>query len=383
MGGVCIVAAHRTVLGRFLGKLKNLSPVDLACAAAGPIVRDLDVSKIDQVILGNVLGAGHGMNLARQVGIRLGLPPEVPAFTVNMMCGSGLQAIRLAAQSIQSGESGAILCGGTESMSGAAYLVPRVRQGLKFGDASLIDSILRDGLVDAFDGRHMGLLAEAMASARGISRRSQDEWAARSQQRYAAAVASGAFADELVALEGMDADEHPRPGTTTDDLSRLNAAFDGAGTVTAGNSSGINDGAAMVLLADRALAERESWPILCDWIDSTLVGCEPAEMGLGPVFALRRLCERQHIRLNDCDAIEINEAFASQILACLQDLSVDDDVVNRCGGAIALGHPIGASGARLVVHAAHQIHRGSARQAAVSLCVGGGMGVAALLRSRG
>jgi acetyl-CoA C-acetyltransferase len=266
-------------------------------------------------------------------------------------------------------------------MSGSPYLVPRARQGLKLGDATMVDSILRDGLVDAFDGRHMGLLVEAMAASRGIDRRRQDEWAVRSQSRHAAAEASGAFNDERVPLDGLDADEHPRPGATLDGLARLGPAFSPDGSVTAGNASGINDGAAMLLLADRDFARRESWPILCDWVDSATVGCEPAAMGLGPVYALRRLCERGRVDLAGCDMIEINEAFAAQVLACLQELGIDEDSVNRCGGAIALGHPIGASGARLVVHAAHQIRRGAARQAAVSLCVGGGMGVAAVLRS--
>ncbi|MEW4570719.1 acetyl-CoA C-acyltransferase [Tautonia sp. JC769] len=381
MDRLCIVAAKRTPQGRFLGALKRLSPVDLACAAAWPVADQVDGSMIDQVIIGNVLGAGHGMNIARQVGIRLGLPPEVPAFTVNMMCGSGLQAVRLAAQAIRSGEARAVLCGGTESMSGAPYLLPRARQGLKLGDAPLVDSILRDGLLDAFDGRHMGLLAEAMATSYAIDRRSQDAWAARSQQRYADAEESGAFDDERVSVEGLETDEHPRPGTTLDDLSRLKGVFDPDGTVTAGNASGINDGAAMLMLADHALAVRESWPILCDWVDSVAVGCEPAQMGLGPVHALRRLCDRRRCSLADCDAVEINEAFAAQVLACVRELAVPEATVNRCGGAIALGHPIGASGARLAVHAAHQIARGSVHQAAISLCVGGGMGVAALLRA--
>ena len=383
MDRICIVSARRTPQGRFLGALAQQSPVDLACAAAGPVALEVDASAIDQVIVGNVLGAGHGMNVARQVGIRLGLPVEVPAFTVNMMCGSGLQAVRLAAQAIRSGEARAVLCGGTESMSSAPYLLPRARQGLKLGDATLVDSILVDGLVDAFDGRHMGLLAEGLAESHGIGRRRQDEWAARSQRRHAEASASGDFRGELVSLAGLEADEHPRPGTTADDLARLRAAFDPGGTVTAGNASGINDGAAMLVLADRETAERRSWPILCDWVDSSAVGCEPSLMGLGPVFALRRLFERQRISPGDCDAIEINEAFAAQTLACLDELAVDEDAVNRCGGAIALGHPIGASGARLVVHAAHRIRGGAARQMAVSLCVGGGMGLAALLRAPG
>ncbi|WP_169981036.1 thiolase family protein [Tautonia rosea] len=381
MDRLCIVAARRTPQGRFLGGLKRLSPVDLACAAARPIVDQVDESLIDHVIIGNVLGAGHGMNVARQVGIRLGLPPEVPAFTVNMMCGSGLQAVRLAAQVIRSGEARAVLCGGTESMSGAPYLLPRARQGLKLGDTPLVDSILRDGLIDAFEGRHMGLLAEAMAESFDIDRRSQDAWAVRSHQRFADAEAAGVFHDERVPLEGLDTDEHPRPGTTLDDLSRLKGAFDPEGTVTAGNASGINDGAAMLLLTDHELATRASWPILCDWVDSVAVGCEPSQMGLGPVYALRRLCDRKRLALADCDAVEINEAFASQVLACMRALPVAEETVNRCGGAIALGHPIGASGARLAVHAANQIARGAVHQAAISLCVGGGMGVAALLRA--
>jgi acetyl-CoA C-acetyltransferase len=380
MERLCVVSARRTPQGRFLGALAQLSPVDLACEAARPIVAGLDPGIIDQVIIGNVLGAGHGMNIARQVGIRLGLPPEVPAYTVNMMCGSGLQAIRLAAQAIRSGEAKAVLCGGTESMSASPYLLPRARQGLKLGDAAVVDSILRDGLVDAFDGRHMGLLAEDLATRFGIDRVRQDEWAARSQRLHAEATGSGSFDGEVVPLAGLKADEHPRPGTTTEDLARLRPAFTPEGTVTAGNSSGINDGAAMILLTNRSTADRESWPILCDFVDSSLVGCEPALMGLGPVFALRRLADQQSIILGDLDAIEINEAFAAQTLACLNELAVDPERVNRCGGAIALGHPIGASGARLVVHASHQIKRGSARQMAVSLCVGGGMGVAALLR---
>jgi acetyl-CoA C-acetyltransferase len=378
---LCIVSARRTPQGRFLGSLAQLSPVDLACEAARPVVAGLDPSLIGQVIIGNVLGAGHGMNIARQVGIRLGLPPEVPAYTVNMMCGSGLQAIRLASQAIRGGEARAVLCGGTESMSASPYLLPRVRQGLKLGDSEVVDSILRDGLVDAFDGRHMGLLAEDLAIRFGIDRHRQDVWAARSQRLHAEAAASGEFAGELVAVAGLEADEHPRPGTTAEALARLRPAFTPGGTVTAGNSSGINDGAAMLILADRATADRESWPVLCEFADSSLVGTDPALMGLGPVLALRRLADQQNLALDDLDAIEINEAFAAQILACLGELPLDQERVNRCGGAIALGHPIGASGARLVVHASHQIKRGSARRMAVSLCVGGGMGVAALLRA--
>lgn len=381
MTELCIVAARRTVQGRFLGKLKDVSPVELACAAARPMLQSLPTLSIDQVIVGNVLGAGQGMNVARQIGIGLGLDPAIPAYTVNMMCGSGLQTIRLAAAAIQTGDARVVLCGGTESMSSAPYLLPRARQGLKLGDATLVDSILRDGLTDVFDGRHMGLLAEDLATSHHVTRAEQDAWAVRSQQRHHAAQQAGAFQHELVAVNGLEADEHPRPTTCLDDLSRLKASFSASGTITAGNASGINDGAALVILADRALAVQNGWPILCDWIDAVTVGCEPRLMGLGPVHALNQLTRRCGIALADCDLIEINEAFAAQTLACLKDLSLDESRVNRCGGAIAMGHPIGASGARLVVHAAHQLHQHKATQAAVSLCVGGGMGTAALLRA--
>lgn len=376
-----IVAARRTPQGRFLGALAGLSPVDLACAAAAPAVEVVGAAAIGQVILGNVLSAGHGMNVARQVGVRLGIDPAVPAFTVNMMCGSGLQAIRLAAQAIRTGEATAVLCGGTESMSTAAYLLPRVRRGLKLGDAAVVDSLLCDGLVDAFDGRHMGLQAEDLAAEYSISRADQDAWAAASQRRYGAAADRGAFAAEIVPVAGLAADEHPRPQTTAADLAALKPAFQATGSVTAGNSSGLNDGAAVVVLAARSAAERAGWPVLCRWTDSVAVGCEPRRMGLGPVHALRALAARQGRAVADLGDFEINEAFAAQVLACLAMLDLDHDRVNRDGGAIALGHPIGASGGRLVVHAANRIAAGEADRLAAALCVGGGMGVACLLES--
>ena len=383
--GLCLVAARRTPQGRFLGALKEFGPVELACAAAGAALDDLGRpaidAAIDQVIVGNVLGAGHGMNIARQIGVRLGLPVTVPACTVNMMCGSGLEAMRLAALAIRGGGATTVLCGGTESMSTAAYLVPRVRQGLKLGDATLVDSILRDGLVDAFDHRHMALQAEELGRQFGISRDAQDAWAVASQQRHAAAAAAGRFADELVATGGLTADEHPRPGTNAADLAKLKPAFAPDGTVTAGNASGINDGAAVVVMTTLDRAAREGWPVLCRWLDATTVGCAPDGMGLGPVHALRALAARQAFTIDALDAVEINEAFAAQMLACAAELRLDPARVNADGGAIAVGHPIGASGARLAVHLARQIARGEIRQAAAALCVGGGMGIACLLRA--
>lgn len=380
---LCLIAARRTPWGKFLGGLKDLSPADLAVGAGRAVLAEVPGAIPDLVIVGNVLAAGHGMNIARQVGVRLGLPVEVPAYTVNMMCGSGLQAIRLGAQALRAGEATTVLCGGTESMSGAAHLLPRSRGGWKLGDATLVDSLLCDGLVDAFDGRHMGLQAEDLARRFDIHRAAQDDWSARSQAFAGKALADGSLADEIVptssgskSAQPITADEHPRPGTTSGDLAKLKPAFDPAGTVTAGNASGLNDGAALVLLTRLDRARQNGWPVLCRWIDSTTVGCDPQWMGLGPVHALRDLARRSGRAVGEWERVEINEAFAAQTLACVSELGLDPARVNTRGGAIALGHPIGASGARLVVHLARSLARGECRNAAAALCVGGGMGIA-------
>jgi acetyl-CoA C-acetyltransferase len=377
MNEVCIVAARRTPFGRFLGSLSRLNAVELAVHAGEAVLGDLDRGKIDQVIMGNILSAGQGMNIARQIGVNLGLPVSVPAFTVNMMCASGMQAICLAAQAIRSGESKTVLCGGTESMSNAPHLVPRSRTGIKLGDGKLVDSILCDGLVDAFDRHHMAQTAEVLAAKYAISREAQDGFAAESQRRYEVARQQGAFGDELVGHQRLAGDEHPRSDTTMESLAELKPAFDPAGTVTAGNASGINDGAALLLLANRETAEANEWPILAVIERTAVVGCEPKEMGLGPVHAIRKLSERT---LDHFDVIEINEAFAAQVLACLQELKLDAARINPFGGAIAVGHPIGASGARLVAHLAGRISRGEIGTGLASLCVGGGMGAAISLR---
>ena len=376
---VCIVAAQRTPQGKFLGALQNQTAVDLAGHAGAAALRAVGAENIDQVIIGNVLSAGQGMNLARQIGVRLGLPVTVPAFTVNMMCASGMQAVILAAQAIRAGDARVVLCGGTESMSNAPYLLPRARMGYKLGDATVTDALLCDGLVDAFDHEHMALSTERLAAQYQISRAEQDAFAARSQQRYAAAQAGGAFADELVALEKLDRDEHPRPETTTETLLKLKPSFKPDGTITAGNASGINDGAALLVVCDRKIAVEKGWPVLATIRASAAVGCDPKLMGLGPVHATRQLCERNGLALTDFDAIEINEAFAAQVLACLRELKLDENRVNPHGGAIALGHPIGASGARLITHLAHRIARGESKLALATLCVGGGMGSAMAL----
>lgn len=380
---VVIASAKRTVQGRFLGKLSSLTAVDLAVAAGEATLEGVDRQAIDQVILGNVLSAGQGMNIARQVGLRLGLPQVTPAFTVNMMCASGMQAVTLAAQAIRAGEANAVLCGGTESMSNAPYLLQRARSGYKLGDGKLIDVMLRDGLVDALSDEHMAQTAERLAREYSLSRETQDAFSAKSQQKYQAAAASGAFAKERVSVAGLEEDEHPRADTTAASLAKLRPSFDSQGTVTAGNASGINDGAAMLLVCSSETAKKHGWKPLVKIVASASVGCDPARMGLGPVYAIRKLCEQAGVTLEQLKAIELNEAFAAQSLACLQDLglSAEDPRINAFGGAIALGHPIGASGARILVTLAQRLKAGELGLAA--LCVGGGMGSAVLVKGMG
>lgn len=376
MSDFVIVSARRTPQGRFLGALAGQSAVDLACSAGAAALEPVGADKIDLVIVGNILSAGQGMNIARQIGVTLGVPIASPAFTVNMMCASGMKAIALGVDGIRSGEADAVLCGGTESMSNAPYVLERARAGLKLGHATMVDTILRDGLVDSFDGRHMGLTAERLAREYNIVREEQDAFALTSQKRYTDAFAANRFEREIVATNGLIADEHPRPQATLDDLAKLKPAFDRQGTVTPGNASGINDGAAMVVLARADVAERHGWSPLARVEGVASMGCDPARMGLGPVHAVRKLCSEGNVQINDFDLIELNEAFAAQALACMKELQLDPAKVNTAGGAIALGHPIGASGARLIVHLAHRLAAGDARHTLATLCVGGGMGTA-------
>ena len=371
MKPVWIIAAKRTPQGRFLGALAKYSAVELGVMSAKAALAHMEAAWIDSVIVGNVLGAGLGMNVARQIGLGAGLPVGTPAFSVNMMCASGMQAVILAMQSIQSGAARMVLCGGTESMSNAPYLLNRARAGYKLGDGILIDSLLRDGLHDAFDNEHMGVSTERLAERFRISREAQDRFAARSQQRYAAASAAGHFRDEIVAVGKLEQDEHPRPDTTLATLGTLRPAFDPNGTVTAGNASGINDGAAMLVVCDEERGRELGLAPLVTITASATAGCEPSSMGLGPVHATRRLsCD-----VGEFDLIELNEAFAAQSLACIAELGLDEEKVNVDGGAIALGHPIGASGARLLVHLAHR----KPRRGLATLCVGGGMGSAVVV----
>lgn len=369
---IWIVGAQRTVQGRFLGGLAAVSPVELAVIAGRAALAQIDPTRVDSVIVGNVLAAGQGMNLARQVGVQLGLPITTPAFTVNAMCLSGLQAVILATREIQSGAANMVLCGGTESMSQAPYLMPRVRTGLKFGHAEMHDSLLKDGLTDPFSQEHMAFTAERVAETLQISREHQDQYALGSQQRYAAAVQAGRYASELVAVNHVTADEQPRPDSTWEGLSKLKPAFAAAGSVTAGNASALNDGAAMLVVCNERTGREQGLRPLVIIRETALVGCDPALMGLGPVHAIRKIGRP----VADYDMIELNEAFAAQALGCVRELRLDESRVNPDGGAIAVGHPLGASGARILVHLAHR----QPTLGVAALCAGGGMGGAVVVQ---
>jgi acetyl-CoA C-acetyltransferase len=381
MSDLVIVAARRTPQGRYLGAAAGLGAADLGAAAARAALAGLDPAAIDLVVVGNVISAGTGMNVARQIALAAGVPQAVPAHSVNMMCGSGLQAVIAAAQAIRCGEAEAVLCGGSESMSNAPLLARRAPEARAIDGPVAGDALLRDGLVDPLLGEHMGLTAERLARLHGITRDEQDRFAERSHRLQGEALAAGRFAAELVPVGALERDEHPRPGLALAKLATLKPAFAADGTVTPGNASGINDGAAMLVVASAAAARRRGWPALARIAGWAVVGCDPALMGLGPVHAVRWLRDRHGIRAEDCDAIELNEAFAAQALACQRGLGLDPARVNADGGAIALGHPIGATGARLLVHLAQRTAAGASRRSIATLCIGGGMGAAVALEA--
>ncbi len=369
-----IVAAHRSPIGRFDGGLKNFTATDLAGHIAKVTVPETLRPYIGQVILGQVLQAGCGMNTARQVGLKLGIPKTTPAFTVNMVCGSGLKSVTLGADAIAQGEANLVLTGGVESMSNAPHYSMDSRFGQKLGDSRLLDAILTDGLSDPVLQRGMGDIAEELAVEYDISREEQDEFAMRSQQR--AAATREAFRREIVPIDNVEADEHPRPDTTLEKLQSLAPVFDEDGTITAGNASGINDGAATVLLANGTELAKHKLESRARIVGATAVGCDPARFGLGPVGAVQSLCKQTGWDLSKVDTVEINEAFAVQTLACARELELSDEQLNPCGGAIALGHPIGASGTRILVTLLHHLEDTDGKRGIATLCVGGGMGIA-------
>lgn len=375
---VFITDAKRSPIGRLGGGLRSLSAADLALPVAQAMVPEPLKPAIQQVILGQVLQAGAGMNVARQLGLRLGLPQSTPAYVVNMVCGSGMKAVALGADAIAAGESALVLAGGVESMSRAPHYAPDLRSGCKLGNSTLVDAILADGLTDPVLNIGMGETAERIVDACDITRADQDAFSLASQQR--ASASREAFQREIVPLEtreGMvEHDEHPRADTTLEKLSKLKPAFRKDGSVTAGNSSGVNDGSALLMLASEAAISRHGLTARARLIGCAAVGCDPATMGLGPVLAIRRLCEETGWELDSVDAVEINEAFAAQALACARQLGLDQSRLNRRGGAIALGHPVGCSGARVLVTLLHLMEDLDLRRGIASLCIGGGMGIA-------
>lgn len=393
---VFVVSACRSAIGAFGGSLQDYAPSDLGKVVATQCLERANLtpangdSLVQEVILGNVLGAGHGMNQARQVALKAGLPVSVPAYTVNMVCGSGLKAVGLAATEIASGQLECVLAGGVESMSQAAYISKTQRFGSRMGNSELIDLMLQDGLTDAFGSCHMGVTAENLAEKFSISRSEQDQFALNSQNLAKAARSAGYFKEEIVGVplykKGaqvgvFEQDEHIRDSTTLQSLSALKPAFKKDGTVTAGNASGINDGAAMLLLMNERTLKQSGLKPLAEIVGWACAGVEPQLMGLGPVEAVKRLIKQSGIELNRIDLIEANEAFAVQALAVGKLLEWDVSRVNVCGGAVALGHPIGASGARILVTLLYQLKRLRKELGLATLCVGGGQGVAMYVKN--
>jgi acetyl-CoA C-acetyltransferase len=392
MESAVIVSALRTPVGSFGGQFKDVSAVELGAHAVRAALERVGVSgeAVDEVVLGCVLTAGLGQNPARQVAIAAGIPQEVPATTINMVCGSGLKAVAIASQMIRAGDVEIVVAGGMENMTRAPYLLPSGRFGARMGDAQLIDSMVHDGLWDAFNDIHMGITAENLADQYGVSREEQDEFAAGSQQKAERAIADGVFSDEIVAIEVpakggsrlVDSDEAPRAGTTADTLAKLRAAFRPKdGTVTAGNASGINDGAAAIVVMSASKADELGLRPFGTVESYASVGVEPKIMGIGPVPAVRKALARAGLELGDIDLFELNEAFAAQSLAVLRELEIEPERINTNGGAIALGHPIGASGGRILVTLLHEMRRRNSARGVAALCVGGGQGQAAIIRN--
>jgi len=387
MDSAVILSACRTPIGSFGGAFKDLPAADLGAIVIREAIRraDIHASSVGDVIMGCVLQAGAGMNVARQAAIKAGVPVEVPAETVNRVCGSGLQAVVHAVEAVKAGFIDLIVAGGTESMSNAPYLLKGARWGYRMGNGEIVDSMLHEGLTCAINGCHMGITAEEVAKRFAVTRADQDAFAAESQARAEKAIASGAFDEEIVPVElpqkkgtpiVVSRDEYPRAGTTVEKLAALRAAFTKEGSVTAGNASGINDGAAALVVSTAAWAKKNGRTPLATILSYCTVGVDPMIMGMGPVEAMRRAVERAGMTLNDLDVVELNEAFASQSLAVVRELGLDPAKVNVHGGAIALGHPIGASGARVLTTLVHALRARGGGRGAASLCIGGGMGTA-------
>lgn len=390
MNEAVIVSAVRTPIGKFMGSLK-----DVPTARLGEIVirsaverAGIEPASVDEVVMGNVLQAGEGQNPARQAALAAGLPKETPAVTINKVCGSGLKAVQLAWQSIRCGDQTTVVAGGMENMSRAPYLIRGARGGLRMGDQTLTDSMIQDGLWCAIGDHHMGITAENLCERAGLTREELDQFAFDSQRKAAAAIEAGRFRQEIVPVDipmrggqtsRFDEDEYPRPDTTLEALGKLRPAFKADGLVTAGNASGINDGAAAVVVTSAEKARELGVKPLAVIRSIASAGVDPSIMGLGPVPAIRKALSQAGIRLSDIGLAELNEAFAAQMLACQKELDLDPEIINVNGGAIALGHPIGASGARILVTLLHEMQRQKVRYGLAALCIGGGQGIAAVV----
>jgi acetyl-CoA C-acetyltransferase len=390
MVNVYLTGAVRTPIGRFGGTLSGWTAADLGVAAANEAIRrsGIDPQLINEGIWGCARQAGGGPNVGRQITFRAGIPESVPAYTVNQACGSGLKAIILAAQEVMLGRAGAILVGGTESMSRVPYFAEGARWGMRMGNMELVDGMYRDGFNDPLSGLVMGETAENLARQYEISREEQDQFALRSQHRAEHAIASGRFDAEIVSLEikgrkgetsAFARDEHFRAGATIEGLKKLAPVFSKSGTVTAGNSSGITDGAAALVVMSEAMLKETGADPQARIVDYEITGVAPEIMGIGPVPAIRTMLERQRLTLDNIDLIELNEAFAAQVIACDRELGFDPDRLNVNGGAIALGHPIGCTGVRIITTLLHEMTRRNVRRGIATLCVSGGMGLALLV----
>jgi acetyl-CoA C-acetyltransferase len=387
---VVIVSAVRTAIGSFGGSLQNVSATTLGGTVIKEALNKAGVSanEVDEVIMGNVLQAGLGQNPARQATLEAGLPETVSALTINKVCGSGLKAVHLATQAILAGDADVIVAGGMENMSQAPYLLKNARNGFKMGDQKVVDSMIQDGLWCAFNDYHMGVTAENLCDKYEITRDEQDAFAASSQQKAEAAIQSGRFKDEIVPVEVpgrkgqvtiFEQDEFPRAGTTAESLGKLRPAFKKDGSVTAGNASGINDGAAAVVVMSRKKADELGLTPLVSIKANATAGVDPSIMGIGPVSAVKKALEKAAVSLEDVQLVEANEAFAAQSIAVDRELQFNHDILNVNGGAIALGHPIGASGTRVLVSLIHEMQKRDAKLGLATLCIGGGQGVATIV----
>lgn len=391
--GVVLAGAVRTPIGKFGGALAQTPAAELGAVVIRAALKQAGVrpEQVDEVLLGCVLQAAQGQNIARQAAVKAGIPVSVPALTVNNVCGSGLKCVNLAASMIAAGDAEIVVAGGTENMSSAAYALPNARFGYRMNDGALLDTMIRDALSDAFEGYHMGVTAENVAKEYGITREMQDAFAAQSQQKCEAARKAGRFCDEIVPVPvrvkketvEVDADEFPRDGVTQESLAKLRPAFIEGGTVTAANASGINDGAAAVVVMSEERALDLGVAPMARYVAGASAGVEPSIMGIGPAAATEKVLQRSGLALDDIDFIEANEAFAAQALAVQKLIGWKPERVNVNGGAIALGHPVGASGCRILVTLLHELARREARYGLATLCVGGGMGVATILERMG